>query len=161
MRDGLVTWLVLLALGAAPALATDWGVKLGLEKAVYQVGETLQVNLTYYNLSAQTVVGLCPVSGGLGCCYDLVIEDEDHHIVTQPDPMACLMAVSYLRLGPYQVQNLHEQVPLVAGSFPSGGLGPLPPGFYRLCFRDRHVWPVVKRGLGGTSFEVCVPFRID
>lgn len=150
------------------AQAAEWGVKLQLGDVIYTPGGELDVDVSYYNLTDYTVSGTCPVTGGLGCCYELVIEDPDGNVVTRPAPRPCLQAFSYLKIGPHEVHTLHQRVPLIEGEYasvletdPSRGK-PLPPGTYRLCFRDFYRWlgwPELWNNKG-THFEACVPFTI-
>lgn len=159
--------ILFLSVFLGQAKATEWGIKLQTDQAIYPVGGVLDVNITYYNLTNRPIVGICNVGGGLGCCYDIVIKDENDQVVTQPGSVFCTMILTKMTLGAYQVLNLHHRIPLIAGEYGPGVKNeetkPLPPGFYRVCFQDKHRWPFFQsEGFlpGGTSFEACVPFRI-
>ncbi len=159
-RRGLGVCIFLLSVFflSSAVQAAEWGIKLQLEDSVYSVGGELAVDVSYYNLTDRPVVGTCRVTGGLGCCYDLVIEDQEGQVVTKPRAL-CLMAFSRLQLAPHTVHNLHHRVPLIQGEYGAEISGaPLAPGLYRLCFRDRYQWldPKAKGG----NFTVCVPFYI-
>ena len=160
---GILFWFVFLN----QARATEWGIKLQTNHAIYPVGGVLEVDITYYNLTNRSLVGVCNVGGGLGCCYDLVIKDENNQVVTQPGNVFCTMVLTKMTLGAHQVLNLHHQIPLMAGEYTpeieNEDAKPLPPGFYQVCFQDKHRWPFFpSEGFSpkGASFEVCVPFRI-
>ncbi len=149
------------------AKATEWGIKLQTDQVIYPVRGIVDVNITYYNLTNWPIIGICNVGGGLGCCYDIVIKDENDQIVTQPGNVFCPMILTKMILEAHQVLNLHHRVPLIAGEYgpeiKNKDAKPLPPGFYQVCFRDKHRWPFFRsEGFlpGGTSFEACVPLRI-